>query len=115
MRVSKRQQEARVHQTQLEIEIADIAEKTELEDEDYLKIMGDVLGDLGSWVPGHEKRNPSLLSDTVYSYVEDERLTRVEAMQAVTSSIASFLKYALRYERHGNYDTPAGIDASEED
>lgn len=37
-------------------------------------------------------------------------ITDIEFLQIVMTEVQSVLKYMLRYERHGNYDTPAGIE-----
>lgn len=37
------------------------------------------------------------------------KLTRGEKIQYVAGEMASLAKYAIRMERHGNYDTPGGL------
>jgi hypothetical protein len=37
-------------------------------------------------------------------------LTDIEMMQALAAWQQGVLKYMLRYERHGDYETPAGLD-----
>lgn len=39
--------------------------------------------------------------------IEKGGFTAVETMIILNSVMATHLKYELRYERHGNYDTPA--------
>jgi hypothetical protein len=42
-------------------------------------------------------------------------LTDIELLQALAEMQSSVLKYMLRYERHGNYETPAMSPKDEED
>jgi len=47
------------------------------------------------------------LEGLILKFANENELTDIEVMQALNSYVASSLKYMLRYERHGNYDTPA--------
>jgi hypothetical protein len=60
----------------------------------------------------HERSAPvskaSLELEVLISkFQEDNDLTDIELLQALNSYQQTMLKYMLRYERHGNYDTPA--------
>jgi hypothetical protein len=37
-------------------------------------------------------------------------LTPIETAGMLQQEVAQQLKYALRFERHGDYDTPAGLE-----
>lgn len=50
------------------------------------------------------------LEIAIDKFQDEHDLSDIEVMQALNSYVAGKLKFMLRYERHGNYDTPAMID-----
>ena len=52
----------------------------------------------------------SQMSIQVLEMKEKNDLTDIEYLQWLTSMQQSCLKYMLRYERHGDYDTPGGLE-----
>lgn len=56
----------------------------------------DLLGVYGEWLSRHND------------------LTELEIMNILLKLMHNPLKYALRYERHGDYETPSGLSAVEE-
>jgi hypothetical protein len=46
----------------------------------------------------------------LYGLQEEHDLTDIEMLQALSAWQQSVLKYMLRYERHGDYETEAGLD-----
>lgn len=50
----------------------------------------------------------ALLGAFLIDLTDDYDLTDIERIQMLTHHIDVSLRYMLRYERHGNYDTPAG-------
>lgn len=43
----------------------------------------------------------------INKFANKHDLSDIEVLQALNSYTQTTLKYMLRYERHGNYDTPA--------
>lgn len=58
------------------------------------------------------------LQKQVYEWLQRHDLTTIEELHIInyvlSNTIGGTLKYALREERHGDTDTPGGIEASQE-
>lgn len=50
------------------------------------------------------------LDRLVSNYKVEYDMTNIEVMQTLHQLGLGILKYMLRYERHGNYDKPAGFE-----
>ena len=50
------------------------------------------------------------LHSTVLDFRKEYDLTDIEYLQWLASETQSVLKYMLRFERHGDYDTPSGLE-----
>lgn len=48
-------------------------------------------------------------SKMVLTFKEENNITDAEYLQLLNSEVASTLKYMLRFERHGDYETPSGL------
>ena len=46
----------------------------------------------------------------LYELQETHDLTDIEMMQTLLEFQQGVLKYMLRYERHGDYESPAGLE-----
>lgn len=108
MRVSERHLRAQNEKNRLILQIHETTDGLELTDEEEIRNLSSILMYLGAGVKLEVQS--VILTDDVLSYVEDGRLTKIEAMQAIVEYLQSKLNYMLRYERHGNYDTPAGLE-----
>lgn len=112
MRVSERHQRISVAKTELEILIGEYLDRKDLE---YADAMRELAAEYQRITLELEPSDESLgleteLSVRIHTHQKLNEMTTIEVLQALTSLMASYLNFMLRYERHGNYDKPAGLE-----
>lgn len=109
MRVDKRAHEVSLLQTKLEIEIWEYFHGRDLDNVEELRALAMEIREilLGMEPKVEHAETTSALKDLIRDYQAKHELTDIEILQPLLGLCSSSLKYMLRYERHGNYDTPA--------
>lgn len=113
MRASKRQVEMSIAGTELEIKLHKYWDEHEINE--YVEVLRLLTLEMRSILLFMEPRVShaerfSGLKDLIRDHQKETGMTDIEVLQALTSHMAGSLKYMLRYERHGDYETPAGLD-----
>lgn len=112
MRVNERHQRISVAKSQLEIKINDYGDERDLDNIGLMRALAMEIHEILLDMPPRVERAQrySALSDMIVEHQKEHGMTDIEVLQALFSYGQTNLKYQLRYERHGNYDTPAGVD-----
>lgn len=112
MRVSERHQRISVAKTNLVLEIFEYMSAREVDDLESLRLvtleMRDILLDMKPKIERADRFSD--LKDMIRQYQEANEMTDIETTMALHDYCSSVLNGMLRYERHGNYDTPAGLE-----
>jgi hypothetical protein len=111
MRIDERAHEVSLLQSELEIEIWKwFRAGPELSAEEELNLINIEIRDIVLDMMGikHVDRF-STLKDLVRDYQKKYELTDIEILQPLYSMCSTNLKYMLRYERHGDTETPAMV------
>lgn len=54
-------------------------------------------------------KHHQFLDETLTNVIDEYRLTFGESASILSNQISNNMKYLIRYERHGNFDTPGGF------
>lgn len=124
MRVHPRQQAVSIAQTELDIKLhrwqwpRDEGQDPEAEDPrdiDDVVMLRLVTLEIRAILLDMEPKvkrtdNVSSMKDMIREHQKETGLTDVELLQGLFSYCSSKMKYMLRYERHGDYDKPGGLE-----
>ena len=110
MRLHPRHQPVAIAKTQLELKLHAYSDEREIEDVEMLRLVTleirQILLDMEPAVK--HASHYSDMKDMIRAHKEEHGLTDIEVLQALFSHCESILKYMLRWERHKDYDKPAG-------
>ena len=117
MRLHEREQHVPLLKTELAIKLHEYQEKKDLTDVAMLQAVAAVKVKIlkamrrqGEFIAEPDKRRFTVIDRLVYEHArESYPLTDIEILQALADFELGKLKYMLRYERHGNYETPGGL------
>lgn len=120
MQLHERQQRVSLAQTELEIKLhryqwpnygVESNDPRDLDDVEMLRLLTLEIRAICLDMEPKVKRtdNVSDLKDLIRDHQKEHELTDVELLQGLFSYCSTKTKYMLRYERHGNYDTPGGL------
>lgn len=120
MRVHPREQKVSLAQTELDLKLHRYqwpnngvnGGDVDLEDVEMLRLLTleirAILLDMEPKV--NRTDNVADLKDLIRTHQRENDLTDVELLQGLFSYCSSKMKYMLRFERHGDYETPGGVE-----